>query len=60
MRLAGVGGTGFRHWRVLELVGFESDGAKLTMPREKVDQNLLNLVGGEITGAMNNPFFGKL
>ena len=46
--------------RVLELVGFESDGAKLAMPREKVDQNLLNLVGGEITGALNNPFFGKL
>jgi hypothetical protein len=46
----------------LETFGFEPDEAKgtLTLPRDKVDQVLLQMTGAEINGALTNPFFGVL
>jgi 16S rRNA U1498 N3-methylase RsmE len=46
----------------LETFGFEPDEAKgtLTLPRNKVDQVLLQMTGAEINGALTNPFFGVL
>lgn len=54
-RVAGVGGGAF-----LEKCGFVNDGESLTLPRDQVDKLLFNLAGGEINGALNNPFFGVL
>ena len=32
----------------------------LTMPRDKVNMEVINAVGGEINNALSNPFFGAL
>ena len=32
----------------------------LTMPRDKVNQEVIAAVGGEINNALTNPFFGAL
>lgn len=46
----------------LELCGFKKDdeGEFLTMPRETVNKELLNGVGGLLDSALKNPFFGSL
>lgn len=45
---------------MLQMCGFTEEGEFLVLARDAVDMNLLNNVGGEITSAINNPFFGKL
>ncbi|CAI9776114.1 unnamed protein product [Fraxinus pennsylvanica] len=46
----------------LELCGFEKieGGEFLYLPREKVDTAVLQSAGNELSGAINNPFFGVL
>ncbi|GAX81762.1 hypothetical protein CEUSTIGMA_g9190.t1 [Chlamydomonas eustigma] len=45
---------------VLEQAGFQRVDELLTMPREKVNVEVLNSVGGELNNALTNPFFGAL
>lgn len=48
--------------KFLELCEFEKiDGGEfLYLPRDKVEMAVLHTAGNELTGAINNPFFGVL
>lgn len=56
-RVGNLGGV-----KVLELCGFEKDqqGEFVIIPREKVDNMLLQAAGSELNSAIVNPFFGVL